>query len=145
MRCIRVARSLCHAMHIETSDGLGPFESFRCVPESQDIESQDNAARPLRARITAENSELSSRLQEGSGIVRRHDASVRPWRALSRATNSTDVHFIEELAPEEIIGAARSINSDKSVIDIARTSEIRRFSASGKDRLVMVLEEDATR
>ena len=50
-----------------------------------------------------------------------------------------DVRSIEELAPEEIMAAAQSIQSDDAVVDIARTFGVRRLSASAKGRLVRIL------
>ena len=41
--------------------------------------------------------------------------------------------------PEEIIAAARSIQSDDPVVDIARTFGVRRLSASAKGRIISVL------
>ncbi|EQD53671.1 DNA helicase related protein [mine drainage metagenome] len=67
------------------------------------------------------------------------------WNIYRVPTDEEDVRFIEELAPEEIIAAARAIQSDDPVVDIARIFGIRRLSASAKDRLVRVLEADATR
>lgn len=65
------------------------------------------------------------------------------WNIYRVPEREEDIRFIEELAPEEIIAAARSIQSDSLVVDIARTFGIRRLSASAKLRLVRVLGADA--
>jgi very-short-patch-repair endonuclease len=65
------------------------------------------------------------------------------WSIYRIPEREEDVRFIEELAPEEIIAAARSIQSKDAVLDIAKTFGIRRLSASAKGRLVRVLEANA--
>ncbi|WEN13780.1 DUF3320 domain-containing protein [Rhodanobacter sp. AS-Z3] len=61
------------------------------------------------------------------------------WCAYRVPEREEDVRSIEELAPEEIMAAAQSIQSDDAVVDIARTFGVRRLSASAKDRLLRIL------
>lgn len=61
------------------------------------------------------------------------------WNIYRVPEREEDIRFIEELAPEEISVAARSIQSDDAVTDIARTFGLRRLSASAKSRLKKVL------
>jgi hypothetical protein len=43
------------------------------------------------------------------------------WSIYRVPEQEEDIRFIEELAPEEIIAAARTIQSNDAMIDIART------------------------
>ncbi|MEO6965593.1 MAG: DUF3320 domain-containing protein, partial [Acidobacteriaceae bacterium] len=61
------------------------------------------------------------------------------WCAYRVPEREEDVRSIEELAPEEIIAAAQSIQSDDAVVDIARIFGVRRLSASAKGRIVRIL------
>ncbi len=61
------------------------------------------------------------------------------WNIYRVPEREADVRFIEELAPEEIIAAARSIPSGDAAVEIARAFGIRRLSNSAKDRLMKVL------
>jgi hypothetical protein len=65
------------------------------------------------------------------------------WNIYRVPEREEDIRFIEELAPEEIIAAAQSIQSDDAMIDIARTFGIRRLSASANGRLRRVLGANA--
>jgi very-short-patch-repair endonuclease len=65
------------------------------------------------------------------------------WNIYRVPEREEDLRFIEELAPEEIIAAAQSVQGDDVTIDIARTFGIRRLSASAKGRLMRVLKADA--
>ena len=67
------------------------------------------------------------------------------WNIYRVPQGEDDIRFIEELAPEEIVAMARTIQSDDPVVDIARAFGIRRLSASAKSRLVRVLGADAAR
>lgn len=64
------------------------------------------------------------------------------WNIYRVPEREEDVRFIEELAPEEISAAARSLQSDDAVTDIARTFGIRRLSAAARGRLMKVLGAD---
>lgn len=61
------------------------------------------------------------------------------WNIYRVPEREEDIRFIEEIAPEEISAAARSIQSDDAITDIARTFGIRRLSAAAKSRLMKVL------
>jgi very-short-patch-repair endonuclease len=65
------------------------------------------------------------------------------WNIYRVPEREEDLRFIEELAPEEIIAAAQSIQGGDVTIDIARTFGIRRLSASAKGRLMRVLRAGA--
>jgi very-short-patch-repair endonuclease len=76
--------------------------------------------------------------EHGNFVWLAPDDPVR-WSVYRVPEREEDVRFIEELAPEEIMAAARSIQSDDPVVDIARTFGIRRLSASAKGRIIKVL------
>lgn len=61
------------------------------------------------------------------------------WNIYRVPEQEEDVRVIEELAPEEIIAAARSIRTGDLVVEVARTFGIRRLSAAARGRLVRVL------
>ncbi|HXR91699.1 MAG TPA: DUF3320 domain-containing protein [Steroidobacteraceae bacterium] len=65
------------------------------------------------------------------------------WNTYRVPEREEDVRFIEELAPEEIIAAARSIRTDDAVVEIARVFGVRRLSAAARGRLVRVLGSGA--
>ncbi len=56
-----------------------------------------------------------------------------------------DVRSIEELAPEEILAAARSIKGDDLAVEVARLFGIRRLSAAAKSRIVRVISGTSAR
>lgn len=56
-----------------------------------------------------------------------------------------DVRSIEELAPQEIFAASRSIQTADAVVEIARTFGIRRISASARGRIATVLNSACDR
>jgi very-short-patch-repair endonuclease len=85
-----------------------------------------------------------SELDHGHFVWLAADDPVR-WNIYRVPEQEEDIRFIEELAPEEIVAIARSIQSDDPVVDIARAFGIRRLSASAKGRLVRVLGAYATR
>jgi hypothetical protein len=62
------------------------------------------------------------------------------WNTYRVPEREEDVRFIEELAPEEILAASRSIRAEDVVVEIARTFGIRRLSASARGRIAMVLD-----
>ena len=49
------------------------------------------------------------------------------WKTYRVLAQEEDNRFIEELAPEEIIAAARTIQSDDAMINIVRTLGMRRL------------------
>ncbi len=65
------------------------------------------------------------------------------WNIYRVPEREEDVRFIEELAPEEIVAAARSIQTNDAVVEIARVFGIRRLSAAARGRLVRVLGSGA--
>jgi very-short-patch-repair endonuclease len=85
-----------------------------------------------------------SELDHGHFVWLAADDPAR-WNIYRVPEQEEDIRFIEELAPEEIVAIARSIQSDDPVVDIARAFGIRRLSASAKGRLVRVLGAYATR
>jgi very-short-patch-repair endonuclease len=65
------------------------------------------------------------------------------WNIYRIPEREEDIRFIEELPPEEIIAAARSIRTDDAVVEIARIFGIRRLSAAARVRLARVLDSGA--
>lgn len=81
-------------------------------------------------------------LEDGHFVWMAADDPAR-WNGYRIPEREEDIRSIEELAPEEILSAARSIRSDDLVVDIARVFGIRRLSAPAKGRLVRLLGENA--
>lgn len=61
------------------------------------------------------------------------------WSAYRVPEREEDVRFVEEIAPEEIIAAAKAIEGDDPAVDIARLFGVRRLSAAAKERINMVI------
>lgn len=61
------------------------------------------------------------------------------WNVYRVPEREEDVRFIEELAPEEIIAAARSSRANDAVVEVARIFGIRRLSSAARGRLMRVL------
>ena len=62
------------------------------------------------------------------------------WNIYRVPERDEDVRSIEELAPEEIIAAVRSIHGGDVPVEIARTFGVRRLSSAAKDRIVNLIK-----
>ena len=70
---------------------------------------------------------------------------VDRWSIFRIPERDEDVRFVEELAPEEIVAAARTVWGDERELEIARVFGIRRLSAAAKNRLTQVIDRDANK
>lgn len=61
------------------------------------------------------------------------------WNTYRVPEREEDVRPIEELAPEEVLSAARAIQADDAVVEIARIFGIRRLSAAARSRLLKIM------
>lgn len=62
------------------------------------------------------------------------------WNCYRVPEGDDEVRFIEEISPEELIAAARSLAGGDLPVEIARVFGIRRLSAAAKERIVSVLQ-----
>lgn len=62
------------------------------------------------------------------------------WNIYRVPERDEEVRSIEELAPEEIIAAVRSIHGGDVPVEIARTFGVRRLSATAKDRILKLVK-----
>jgi hypothetical protein len=63
------------------------------------------------------------------------------WNTYRVPERGEDVRPIEELAPEEVLSAARAIKTGDAVVEIARIFGTRRLSAAARSRLLRIMNQ----